>query len=215
MTCAPTSAFITPAHETKMPLHTYYFHETHETVVARNAMLAAAFYASHHQIHQYAYVSANAVEGDTVVASIEIHPMVIEICLEPTTPINVPEGTICEVHNGHAVPPGYFQFLMSEALFDTDYGGCEPPTDLYHDILEPLKDDFHKLTGDQLQRLAMAIVFRRQDHGDILPTLRHIINHHYGLFIEHMDDIIGQKCWDFQYELDELMLPSRHTGGCC
>jgi hypothetical protein len=104
---------------------------------------------------------------------------------------------------------------MCEALFDAVYEDYDVSTNLYDDILTPLKEDFHKLTGAQLQRLATAIVNRHHDHGDILPALQYIITNHYGLFMEHMENIVAQRNWGFQDELDNLLRPALRTGGSC
>ncbi len=99
-------------------------------------------------------------------------------------------------------------------MHDTIYEPGDDITDLQVDILEPLKEDFHKLTGVQLEMLARSIVGRR-DNGDILPTLQYIIMSHYSRYMEHMHEIIAERCWDLDDELDRLLLPSQHTGGCC
>ena len=194
-------------------LHTYYFHNTHETVVARNAMLAAAFYATHHELTHWTFELTHD-DYDGPVAFITANwGDKIEICLEDRA--LAPEGTISKIQHGHAVPPLFFTNLMYESANDWAYEPGDEVTNMHDDILQPLKDDFHCLTPEQLQQLAHAIVQRRHDYGDILPTLEYIIHHHYGRYMEHMHEIIYERTWDFEEQLDDLLRPALHTGGCC
>ena len=60
------------------------------------------------------------------------------------------------------------------------------------------------LTKSQLENMAFAMV-QRCDKGDILPALRYIVEHHYGLYMKHMHEIINTRRWDFQGELESAL----------
>ena len=127
-------------HPSETPLHTYYFHDTHELIVARDPPTAVAFYAYRHQYMNYHYVpageSVELIYNLSTAADVPVVGLVkiptfdeygvfnnykaIEICVESTHPLcTLTEGTITEI-SGHAVPSGFFEELMCGTAVERD-----------------------------------------------------------------------------------------------
>jgi hypothetical protein len=179
-------------------LHSYYFSETRETVVARTPELAVAFYAMRHNYTGFTYEVPDSTGMADKDAKQPIglfkphwgHPS--DIYQEDAEYSDqLTEGTILQIPRGHSVSTRAFEDILSLAPYDRYYLKCNyDVTDLHADIILPLSQDIEHLTPMQLEQLAQAIRHRRDFEGDMVRTLGHLLDYNYDTYMEHIYPIV-------------------------
>jgi len=179
---------------------TYYFDLTNDIVIARNPMLAAAFYCSYYDYLTYRITlleNPDSEEPDKV-ATFSSHNdppwqrASANIYLEPVgRHPDLPEGTVQKAVKSMRVSSSLFRDLIWLAPLDCEYPKCGyDASDLYYDILRPLGEQIELLNDKQLGLLANAIRIRRDFNGDMVRSLRYLMDNYPSIYKDFIYPVI-------------------------
>ena len=194
---------------------TYYFDLTNDIVIARDPMLAAAFYGSYYKYVTYRITileTPDAEEPDKV-ATFSHHSCHgqradANIYLEPVgRHPDLPEGTVKQAVKFMRVSTSLFSDLLDRAPYDCEYPKCGyDASDLYYDILLPLGRQILLLDDKQLGLLANAIRIRRDFNGDMVRSLLYLMDDYPSIYKNFIYPVIAGNHEEAHLEAERQFL---------
>jgi hypothetical protein len=201
---------------------TYYFDLTNDIVIARNPMVAAAFYCSYYDYLTYriSLLETPDSEEPDKVATFSSHNdppwqrASANIYLEPVgRHPDLPEGTVQQAVKGMRVSTSLFSDLIALAAYDCEYPKCGyDASDLYYDILLPLGEQILLLDEKQLGLLANAIRIRRDYCGDMVRSLRYLMDNYPSIYKNFIYPVIVENHEEAHLTAERQLLDRGLTG---
>ena len=179
---------------------TYYFDLTNDIVIARDPMLAAAFYGSYYDYVTYSITVPKTPDSEEPekVGTFSHHlpppwqRADSHIYLEPVgRHPDLPEGTVQQAVQFMRISSSYFSDLLKLAQYDCEYPKCGwEAMHLYFDILAPLGEKILLLNDKQLGLLAEAIRDRRDLDGDLQRSIKYLMENYNTIYMDSIYPVI-------------------------